>query len=169
MKIAEKDIDDPSHFDNLLKQEKTVVIPRDASEDEAVIYSMPVKLDDLVCVVGLDQDHANRMWHLVKDIKGAEYATMVIPKAVVGITEWGAGYWSDVFFFSPHIFKQFGSVHESDQKFIRAIVSQEPLSKTLGLDTQLAKKPESSWKIVLAIILGLSMIMVTILLLVGGI
>ncbi len=91
-------------------------------------------IEDKIYVVGHNHDMARYIRSMVCDIRGVEYDKHVRYKNANGISQWGRGLWSDLFFFDHAVFDYWDDLHQADKDFINMITSRATMMKTFDLE-----------------------------------
>lgn len=119
-------------FDELLNQQQEYT---PASGPHArMINSMPLQPCEKFAVVCMSSKEFPAIRKDVKEFRGEDYTKWIVFTTAKDIHAWGAGKWSDAFYFSNEALAHFRDLPEPDANFIQLMVGGTTTAEFLQLD-----------------------------------
>lgn len=107
----------------------------------ALVNSLPNDTGgEPIVIVGMSKNIGKDLRPYIVEARGEKYMKWVIFSAVKDIHKWGAGYWSDRFYFMHDVLENIKTLDPKDQTFIRLMVEPTGLAEILQLTEKDVKR-----------------------------
>lgn len=111
----------------------------------ALVNSLPLNTGgEPIVIVSMSKNIGKELRPYIVEARGEQYMKWVIFSAVKDIHKWGAGYWSDRFYFVHDVIENLSTLSPEDQTFVRLMVSPAGMAEILQLNEKDVKK--SLWQ-----------------------
>ena|SRR6476646_4032306 len=118
--------------------ERTLV---EAGIHTALINSLPYETGgEPIVIVSMSKNTGKDLRPFIVAARGEQYMKWVIFSAVKDIHKWGAGYWSDRFYFVHDVIENISTLPIEDQTFIKLMISPAGMAEILQLNEKDLRK-----------------------------
>lgn len=130
-------------FDDLMRGQPEEEV-FDAGIHTQLINSLPRNPSEPFVIVGMDKKVGRVLRPFIVEARGENYMKWVVISAVHDIHKWGAGIWSDRFYFMREVIENLDKLAPNDQTFIRMLITPAGMAEILQIRSQDIKV--SWWK-----------------------
>lgn len=107
----------------------------------ALVNSLPHDTGgEPIVIVSMSKGIGKELRPYIVQARGEQYMKWVIFSAVKDIHKWGAGYWSDRFYFVHDVIENLATLSPQDQTFIKLMISPAGLAEILQLKEKDVKR-----------------------------